>query len=329
MPENIEIVWPAILLLIPVPFLVRFLLPAYSTGSDTLWLPLISDYRKASLDQGSGRNYWLLILATLAWLLLLLSASRPQLAVKQPGLPINGRDMMLAIDLSESMRQTDFEYRGKIVNRLEASKYVASDFIAGRTGDRIGLIVFGTQAYLHTPLTLDRKTVRILLNETSIGLAGSKTAIGDAIGLAVKRLKDTDAEQRVLILVTDGANTAGEVQPQVAARLAASSDMRIYTIGIGSQEGIIDNELQKSFMSNTYGLDERMLRHIAGLTGGKYFLASDTGMLVDIYNEIDKLEPVIISGEQLFLHKELYPWPLACALGMLLIGRIFIRRRYA
>lgn len=146
---------------------------------------------------------------------------------------------MLAVDLSGSMEMEDFVVADQVVNRLVATQQVAGQFIERRTGDRVGLILFGEKAYLQAPLTFDRTTVRTLLDEAVIGLAGDKTAIGDAIGLAIKRLRNNPAHQRVLILLTDGANTAGEIPPLQAAELAAQEGLRIHTIGVGADEWIV------------------------------------------------------------------------------------------
>ncbi len=323
MVPNLHIAWPIVLLIIPLPFLIRYVLPPLSNSQDAIWLPYLDDFQRLSDPIKNKTINWPLILSILIWLLLIFAASRPQWVIEAEGQPISGRDLVVAVDLSESMRQTDFELDDGIINRLEASKLVAKDFISKREGDRIGLIVFGTQAYIQTPLTLDRKTVQILLDETSIGLAGSKTAIGDAIGLAVKRLRESDAKERVLILMTDGANTAGEVGPIVAARLAATAGLKIYTIGIGNESEIIREE--QSIGPNSYGLDEKTLRHISYLTGGKYYLASDTEELKNIYDEINLLEPVVSEGEQLYLYKELYVWPLGIALLIIIICLRFTR----
>jgi Ca-activated chloride channel family protein len=152
---------------------------------------------------------------------------------------ISGRDLMLAIDLSGSMEEQDFMIEQQRVDRLTATKYVAEQFISRRVGDRLGLILFGTNAYLQTPLTFDRQTITILLNEAVLGLAGDNTAIGDAIGLAVKRLKKQTTDSRVMVLLTDGANTAGEVTPIKAAEIAAENHLKIYTIGIGADEMVV------------------------------------------------------------------------------------------
>ena len=200
------------------------------------------------LAEGSGLapdNRPRLVLASLAWALLCLAAARPEWVGEPIEIPVSGRDLMIAVDLSESMRETDFMLAGRAVDRLTATKAVARDFIERRVGDRLGLILFGQQAYLHVPLTFDRATVLTLLDEAVIGLAGRQTAIGDALGLAVKRLRDQDTPHKVLILLTDGQNTAGEVEPLRAAELAAAAGLRIYTVGIGA-----DVALQRGFFGS-------------------------------------------------------------------------------
>ncbi|MGR9091133.1 MAG: VWA domain-containing protein, partial [Gammaproteobacteria bacterium] len=188
------------------------------------------------------------------------------------------------------------------------------DFIDRRVGDRVGLVLFGTQAYLHVPLTFDRPTVKQLLDESLIGLAGPSTAIGDAIGLAVKRLRANDSDDKILILITDGANTAGVIDPVRAAELAAQAGLTIHTIGIGADE-IMVRRLFGSFRFNpSRDLDEKTLRAIAEKTNGRYFRARDLEELEQIYAEIDKLEPVERGGEHFRPTTPLYPWPLAAAL---------------
>ncbi len=322
--SNIQIAWPLLLLIIPLPLILRWLLSPADNNRDALWLPLLDNYHQISKNKRFKQSTLLILAAILAWLLLVLAASRPQWVSEVEGLPINGRDLVIAVDISESMRQTDFEIENQLVNRLEASKHVAGQFIEEREGDRISLIVFGTQAYVQTPLTLDRKTINIFLDETSIGLAGGKTAIGDAIGLAVKRLRESDSDKRVLILMTDGANTAGEVGPDVAARLALEAGLRIYTIGIGQQQEQF--EPNQFAIPDTYGLDEKILKYIANITGGKYYLASDTEEMQGIYEEINRLEPVLSEGEQLYQYRELYFYPLACALILVLFSQLYSRQ---
>jgi Ca-activated chloride channel family protein len=252
------------------------------------------------------------------------AAARPRWVGEQLELPVSGRDLMLAVDLSGSMEIEDFVIDGDAVDRLTATKYVASDFIARRNGDRLGLILFGRNAYLQTPLTFDLTTVRTLLLESVIGLAGKETAIGDAIGLAIKRLKDNDEQSRVLILLTDGANTAGEVTPLKAAELAATHGLKIYTIGIGADEMIRRTLFGRQRVNPSRDLDEKTLRAIAEQTGGQYFRARDTAELERIYTQLDELEPVEAEQQTFRPVQALFVWPLAAALA---ISTLVVLRR--
>ena len=175
------------------------------------------------------------------------------------------------------------------------------------------MILFGTQAYLHVPLTFDRKTVSQLLDEAVIGLAGPSTAIGDAIGIAVKRLRENDADDKVLILLTDGANTAGTIDPIRAAELAADSGLKIHTIGIGADEMMVRRLFSTFKVNPSRDLDEKTLTEIAESTGGRYFRARDTEELTEIYAEIDRLEPIERGGEHFRPVTSLFMWPLAVA----------------
>jgi Ca-activated chloride channel family protein len=255
-------------------------------------------------------------LAAIAWALLVLAAARPQWSGEPLQIPVPGRDLMLAVDLSDSMQAQDFRLQGRIVDRLSAAKAVAGPFIRRRVGDRLGLILFGQNAYLQAPLTFDRATVESLLQESAIGLAGKKTAIGDAIGLAVKRLRDTPASSRVLILMTDGANTAGAVEPVKAAGLAARAGLRIHTIGIGADEMRVQSLLGVQRVSPSRHLDEATLRAIAERTGGQYFRAHDTAELERIYGLLDALEPLVKETQPFRPTVSLYPWPLGLALAL-------------
>lgn len=201
---------------------------------------------------------------------------------------------------------------------------VGSQFIRRRTGDRLGLILFGRQAYLQTPLTFDRDTVRTLLREAVIGLAGKETAIGDAIGLAVKRLKDKAIDSRVLILLTDGANTAGEVEPTKAAELAAQHGLKIYTIGIGADEMVVRSFFGNRRINPSAELDEKTLTAIAQKTGGRYFRARNTKEFEEIYRILDQLEPVAKESQSFRPRTALYFWPLA--VGLLIAALIGLGR---
>ncbi len=311
----LEWLWPWAFILLPLPFLVRrFLPPANNAQDAALQVPFIDDFQNvATSQQVNSSRPWLLILSSLAWIFLIIAAARPQYLGNPIELPISGRDLMLAVDLSGSMEVEDFEINGRAVDRLTATKYVAGEFIKRREGDRIGLILFGRQAYLQTPLSFDRKTTITLLNEAAIGLAGKETAIGDAIGLAIKRLKDEEQESRVLILLTDGANTAGEVSPLKAAELAAEQGLKIYTIGIGADEMIRYSIFGARKINPSANLDEKTLTTIAQKTGGRYFRARDTEELEKIYQLLDELEPVEKDAQSFRPVNTLYFWPLSIA----------------
>jgi Ca-activated chloride channel family protein len=232
---------------------------------------------------------------------------------------------MLAVDLSRSMQERDFELAGQRVDRLSATKAVAREFIERRAGDRLGLVLFGEQAYLQTPLTFDHETLGQLLDEAAIGLAGQATAIGDAIGLAVKRLREQPAASRVLILITDGANTAGEVDPRQAAELAAREGLTIYTIGIGADSVLVRDIFGTRRVNPSRDLDEDMLDAIAETTGGRYFRARDTEELRQIYALLDELEPLEREGQRFRPRHALFDWPLAFGLlcgALVIFGRL-------
>lgn len=313
--------WPLLVLALPVPLLVRGLLPPFqAVRQAALKVPFLEEF-----DLGGQRSYgvqterWRLLMAVLAWILLVLACTRPQWLGEPIEQAVSGRDLMLAVDLSGSMEEQDFFINKQPVDRLTAAKSVAADFIGRRLGDRIGLILFGTQAYLQVPLTFDRKTVETLLNEAVIGLAGDKTAIGDAIGLAVKRLAGQPSQSRVLILMTDGANTAGEVSPLKAAELAKAERLKIYTIGIGADEMIVRSFFGNRKVNPSIDLDEDTLVKIAESTGGYYYRARNTAELDNIYLRLDELEPIARDKHYFRPRIELFYWPLAAALMLVAV----------
>lgn len=307
--------WPLMIFALPLPMLIRWLLPAdVPEQQSALIVPFLEDFSTGETKMVSQIKQWPLLIAVIAWLLLVVAVMRPQWMGDPIEQAVSGRDLMLAIDLSGSMEEQDFIVEGEQVDRLTATKYVAEQFIARRVGDRLGLILFGTQAYLQTPLTFDRSTVVTLLRESALGLAGENTAIGDAIGLAVKRLRKQKSESRVLILLTDGANTAGEVTPIKAAELAAKIGLKIYTIGIGADEMVVRNFFGSRRVNPSRDLDEKTLTAIASITKGSYFRARNTQELDKIYQILDKLEPVEKDKQYFRPKTELYQWPLAFAL---------------
>ena len=309
--------WPWLLIALPLPLLIRWLIPAnIPVEESALRVPFLDDFSEGKPQAISQDQQWPLLLAATAWFLLVIACARPQWLGEPIEQAISGRDLMLAVDLSASMEEQDFLINKRPVDRLTAIKSVAADFINRRIGDRVGLILFGTQAYLQTPLTFDRKTVQTLLYEAVIGLAGDNTAIGDAIGLAVKRLKNQPANSRVLILLTDGANTAGEVSPLKAAELAAANELKIYTIGVGADEMIVRTFFGSRKVNPSRDLDENTLVKVAESTGGRYFRARNSDELNNIYMLLDKLEPVEKDKQYFRPQTELYVWPLGMALAL-------------
>jgi Ca-activated chloride channel family protein len=316
-----SLAWPWALLALPLPFVARKLMSESPTLQDAgLKVPSLAFFstltKRPDTEQLLSWRFWL---AALAWILLVVAAARPERIGDELEVPVSGRNLMLAVDLSGSMDQKDFELGNRRVDRLTATKAVASDFISRREGDRIGLILFGERAYLQVPLTLDRETVKILLLEAFIGLAGEKTAIGDAITLAVKRIHDqeVDASEQVLVLLTDGANTAGEIDPMKAAQLAQQVGLRIYTIGIGAEQLEVSSLIGgRRNINPSADLDEETLTGIAEMTGGRYFRAKDTAALQDIYQLVDELEPVDEPEAGFRPVKSYYYWPLAGAFAI-------------
>ena len=313
--SELQLAMPWVLLLLPLPLLLRRVLPpGEPIGRAALRVPLYAGLLPAADARDRARPRWPLALAVLAWALLVLAAARPQWLGEPVSLPLAGRDLMLAVDISGSMTEHDMVIGGRTVGRLTAVKAVASDFLERRAGDRVGLILFGQQAYLQTPLTFDRETVGTLLRESAVGLAGQETAIGDAIGLAVKRLRASPADERVLVLLTDGANTAGAVAPLRAAELAAQAGVRVYTIGIGAPSAARIAGLGLALNRNP--MDETTLTAIAEATGGRYFRARDVADLQRIYAMLDEFEPVQSDRRTFRPVGELFQWPLGAALAL-------------
>lgn len=219
--------------------------------------------------------------------------------------------MMLAMDVSGSMGEGDMVLGGQAVDRLTAAKAVLADFLDRRAGDRVGLLIFGDRAYTLTPLTADLASVRDQLRDSVVGLAGRETAIGDAIGLAVKRLRSQPEGQRVLILLTDGVSNAGVLEPLRAAEVARAEGVRIHTVAFGGDGSMRLFGIPIS--TDQDPVDEATLKRIASMTGGQFFRARDTAQLAGIYAELDRLEPVAAKGPSL-RPRERYAWPLGLAL---------------
>ena len=327
----LNLLWPWALALTPLPFVYRWLRSPADLTIRALRAPLLAN---AALDAGASiktvtwQRHLLLAMLSLCWLSTIIAISRPVWIGEPVAMPTNGRDILLAVDISGSMQQEDMEINGREVNRLVAVKAVVGDFVIKREGDRLGLILFGEKAYLQTPLTFDRKTMQVLLNEAQLGFAGSNgTAIGDAIGLAVKRLQDRPENHRVVILLTDGANNAGELEPKEAADLARRAKVQIYTVGIGAEIQETWGLFGKRITNPSADLDETALQAIADVTGGQFFRARDPQQLAAIYAELNRLEAIEQEAETIRPVATLFHWPLGLAFILSLIIAAFSSRR--
>ena len=315
----IEWVWPWAFVLLPLPALIRWFAAPLQERQPALTVPNVSRFYAADglTTTRARRIPWRAILLWLVWIALVSATARPQWTGEPVSLPVTGRDLMLAVDISGSMGTEDLELGGRRVTRLNVVKNVVRDFVEARQGDRVGLILFGTNAYLQAPLTFDLRTVNRLLSEAPVGIAGGKTALGDAIGLSVKRLRSRPEGDRILILLTDGANNVGEVAPIKAAELAAQAGVRIHTIGVGADEMRMPSPFGNLFGSRMVNpsadLDEETLKTIARTTGGRYFRAQNTQRLRDIYEIIDALEPIEQDAETYRPTAALFYWPLGIA----------------
>jgi Ca-activated chloride channel family protein len=322
---NFEYPWIAYCL--PLPILAYWLLPRAKRQQAAVRVPFYSELSDLQHPSGNRINQRNLKIASLAivWLCLLLSAASPTWIGDPISLPASGRDLLLAVDLSGSMKIEDMVVRGEQASRIIAVKAVLDEFIERRKGDRLGLILFGSQAYVQAPLTFDRNTIKQFLREAQIGFAGEEhTAIGDAIGLSVKRLRNRPGDRHVMILLTDGQNNGGEVKPVPAAKLAADNNIVIYTVGVGADEmlvpGLFGSNFGSRMINPSADLDEKTLREIAALTGGKYFRARNPEELMRIYQILDELEPVEDNQQTFRPQKALFYWPLA--FGLIISGCI-------
>ncbi len=312
----IHLAAPWALLLLPLPWIIHgFVKPAVPRLGTALKVPFFPFIKHLSSTNHHAKSPWNIkkILAFIIWGLLVLALAGPEWLGKPVSLNKTGRNIMLLVDLSGSMEIPDMTWKGKHVDRLDVIKKVAGEFIDHRMGDRLGLVLFGTRAYLQTPLTFDRKTVQAMLQDASVGLAGPQTAIGDAIGLAVKRLDEVPKGSRVMVLLTDGVSNTGIMSPMQAAKIATQSGIKIYTIGMGSNHLVVPGLFGPQTIDPSQDLDIKTLQSIAKITGGSFFRAKDTRALQSAYKNIDKMEPVT-GGKSIFQPiRVLYQWPLGLA----------------
>ncbi|MCP4283863.1 MAG: VWA domain-containing protein [Gammaproteobacteria bacterium] len=333
----IEFHWPLMAFCLPLPLLVRLFWPRFVRSGQELptegrrttllhpTLVRLETSFKARRPRTAISGKLQALLLTLLWIALTLTAMRPQLLEPHTEIRSEGYDLMLSIDTSRSMTALDFSSDGRPVSRMAVVKGVMGKFIENRPGDRVGLVIFGNQAFVQAPLTLDLRAARQILDEIEPGMAGNATAMGDAIGLSVKKLRERPEGSRVLLLVTDGENTAGLIPPGDAASLAKREGVRIYAIGVGSnQKEVMIRGSDGQYRSESdIGLNEATLRNIAETTGGAYFRATNTSALVEISERINALEKTETDSHTVLIPHPLYRWPLAVALLMLLLLGLF------
>ncbi|MGY3614508.1 VWA domain-containing protein [Bradyrhizobium sp. USDA 10063] len=319
-----EFAWPWMLVLLPLPLLAWWLLPPYRARQASVQIPFFDRFAAAT---GQTPQHGAVVLqrraiqmtaAVLIWILLVAALARPQWVGDPVTREVSARDVILAIDISGSMDQKDFRTSdGATLTRLDGVKRVIKEFIARRQGDRVALILFGTKAYVQVPFTQDLATAQQLLEQTQVGMAGQQTAIGDTIGLAIKTLQNSTASQKLLILLTDGNDTASRVPPEHAADIARQNDVVVYTVGVGDPAASGENRV-----------DLGTLQSVATTTGGRFFRAENGAQLEAIYADIDRLAPAKLDTLSWRPKLPLFQWPLGAAvilsvllwLGLLLEG---------
>ena len=324
----LEFAWLWAFLLLPLPLLLWWLVPPYRERQVSVQVPFFERLAQATgqtPQQGAvilRRRVLQMIAAIATWVLIVAALARPQWVGDPITRQVSARDLILAVDISGSMDQTDFRASdGTMLTRLDGVKRVIKDFIARRKGDRIALILFGTKAYVQVPFTQDLGTAQQLLDQTQVGMAGQQTVIGDSIGLAIKTFEASKAQQKLVVLLTDGNDTASRVPPDHAADIAHQKGVVIYTIGVGDPNASGENRVDLS-----------ALRTVASTTGGQFFRAEDGAQLETVYADIDKLAPAKVETQSWRPKLPLYQWPLggAVILGLalwclLLTGSIFFR----
>jgi Ca-activated chloride channel homolog len=325
-----EFAWPWMLALLPLPLLAWWLLPPYRARQASVQIPFFEQLatatgqtpqrgavvlRRRAIQMGAAVVIWILVVAALA---------RPQWVGDPVTRELSARDLILAIDISGSMDQRDFRTaNGEMLTRLEGVKRVIKEFIARRRGDRVALILFGTRPYVQVPFTQDLQTAQELLEQTQVGMAGQQTAIGDTIGLAIKTFATSTAKQKLLILLTDGNDTASRVPPEHAADIARQNEVAVYTVGVGDPAASGENRV-----------DLNVLQAVATTTGGHFFRAEDGAQLQAIYADIDRLAPAKLQTLSWRPKLPLFQWPLGAAVIlslllwlMLLLGSEWSRAR--
>ncbi len=319
--------WPILFLLLPLPWFIRkFFGVQDREGGEALKVPFFREVSHIKFRKGifigsfsKGR----LIYLSLIWFLLVTALARPQWVGEVVSASSEARNLIMAVDISGSMSMDDFVLGNKYLDRLSVVKRVADEFISKRTGDRVGVVAFGTNSYLYVPLTADIDTARELLSELEIGFAGELTSIGDALGLSLKSMQEIPSESKVIILLSDGTSNSGNINVNQAINLARKMGVKIYTIGVGAYTKTIRSPFGSQKINPSTDLDEESLKEIASSTGGEYFRAYDTAELEKIYRKIDELEPSRVDNFYVRPVRELFFFPLGLAVILSILGVFF------
>lgn len=313
-----------LLLLLGVPLLAWWHVVRGLNRTGTLRYSALAAVARADRRRSGRFRHILFALRSLALAALIVAFARPQTGVTAESVTTEGVDIVLALDLSTSMLAEDLD-----PNRIEAAKAVAADFVAGRRHDRIGLVVFAGDAFTQVPLTLDHGIVTDVLGTLETGIVEDGTAIGMGLATAVKRLQGSSAESKVVVLLTDGRNNRGAIDPLTAAQLAATLGIRVYAVGAGTQGvarvPVDDPVFGRRYAQTRVDIDEPTLRQTADLTGGRYFRATDRTSLEEVWAEIDALETTEMEVEQFTRYGELFHWPLAAGLMLLVLEMTLAR----
>jgi Ca-activated chloride channel family protein len=312
--QMIEFVYPLIFLLLILPFALYFSPWQYLSRRSALRISFMEDIRQAQggkeESQGVSRaTLFQKVMLLLLWALVVTALAKPQLIGEPIVKEISQREILVAVDLSGSMSTRDFKNKeGKKIDRLEAVKNVLNTFFEKRKGEKIGLILFGSAAFVQSPFTQDLDALKHLLSELQVGMAGPQTMIGDGIGLGVKMFQESNVTDRMLILMSDGDDTGSRIPPETAAKLAAKEEVKIYSIAMGDPEN-----------AGEHPIDTETLKAITSETGGKFYYAWNSAELVEIYDEIDKLSPKLVKELSYRPVSELYFYPLALALALMFL----------
>lgn len=325
-----QFIWPIVFLLLPLPLLCRRFLRAVSGVSNwfsgALKVPFFHRFQAMNLPIQANQRRFSPLLWTLVWILLVTAAARPVWLGNPVSLNKDVRNIMLTLDVSGSMEEQDFDIHRQPITRLDIVKLLAKDFIQKRSGDNLGLVIFGSEAYTYAPLSPDTKTLTSLLNEIGIGIAGNQTAMGDALALAVQSVVSVPNNNRIVIFMSDGFSNAGNISIEEALKVAKEAQVKVYTIGIGSDKQTIQDLFGFVQMNTTIDLDEDTLRKIATETGGQYFRAKSSADLQKIYELINQLETIKTEDISVRPRREIAFYFILLALALWAFGFLMERR---